>query len=1085
MTKELTALIADKTGYDPSELEPDFELEADLGIDTVKQAEIFGEIRERHGLARDDDFRLADYPTIETLAGYLADALANQGGPDDDPDGPSPDNASEASPNNQEPTTNHASEASPKASPTVPTHREEPVSPPLPSTFRLRRPLLVPAPAMPTEDLTGVTVRVHGNGELADALLNALSDAGATVSDGAADIVVDLGQDVLSTFDLAKELDRAHPQRWIAITRLGGFDRVSASAQDALVHGSHAGFAKAIGREWEETAARVVDFPPDADAESVISGIVDECRTPDGDTEVFRKGRVRRAIAYRVEDAPEAGRLPEGSVVLVTGGGRGISARVAHELARRSPITLILVGRGPIASEPLDLDAEKERIRNALKATGARVTPVEIERRLNPLRKSEEVRANVASMQSMGATVVYERADTADTASVRGLVARVLEEHGSIDYCIHGAGAEESRLVADKDTAAFHRVYDGKALGGLALAQSLPADCLLVTMGSVAGRFGNAGQVDYSAANDGLARMGSARGRSLHIDWTAWDDVGMAVRGGMKHLLTDRGVDLLPADAGSAVLVDLMAHGATGELIVAGALGDFLPAPSHPLLDKADHEGDRLVARRSMDLDTDPWIEDHSIDGTPVLPGVIGVELMTAAALIASPGHAYAGAQDVRFSQPAKIYNGQPLEIEVTAEPDQEGRVETVLVTERTLRTGRTQRTEHFSARIVVGLMPEIEGLPSAFLPDESLDQAAVYDRFFHGPRFQVIREVQGVSADALLAEGAVDPSLIADGLHTCPLVLEAAFQAAGLHHMLIADEMALPSTIDEVQLLGEPTPGEPLTLLVRRRGEAYDVDVDTAMGPILRLRGFTMAVLGPLPDDKRFPAPEWERPTVFPESGSPAGSGASGAIARARIGEDPTAWLTPTELAEVSARGTDRRIADRIAGRIAAKRALCQLTALAPHAITVHSAPSGEPVVTCVPARDVRVSITHRDGVAVARATLGQRVGIDLELVEERPESFVRTWFSASEQALLDHDPERLTVAWSAKEAVQKALGKGMAISPSDIEVIAVHPDGRVEVALRGRAASELDALGGGSLSLVWRAEGDEHVLVEARLQA
>ena len=42
-------IISEKTGYDTDELEPDFELEADLGIDTVKQAEIFGEVREHFG----------------------------------------------------------------------------------------------------------------------------------------------------------------------------------------------------------------------------------------------------------------------------------------------------------------------------------------------------------------------------------------------------------------------------------------------------------------------------------------------------------------------------------------------------------------------------------------------------------------------------------------------------------------------------------------------------------------------------------------------------------------------------------------------------------------------------------------------------------------------------------------------------------------------------------------------------------------------------------------------------------------------------------------------------------------------------
>ena len=86
----------------------------------------------------------------------------------------------------------------------------------------------------------------------------------------------------------------------------------------------------------------------------------------------------------------------------------------------------------------------------------------------------------------------------------------------------------------------------------MALAENLGRLAWFVSMGSVAGRFGNPGQVDYSAANDAMARVCMARPRSLHVDWTAWADVGMAVRGGMERLLTDRGVELLPADAGSA-----------------------------------------------------------------------------------------------------------------------------------------------------------------------------------------------------------------------------------------------------------------------------------------------------------------------------------------------------------------------------------------------------------------------------------------------------------------------------------------------------------------------------------------------------
>ena len=65
-----------------------------------------------------------------------------------------------------------------------------------------------------------------------------------------------------------------------------------------------------------------------------------------------------------------------------------------------------------------------------------------------------------------------------------------------------------------------------------------------VVFSSVAGRFGNAGQTDYSAANNLLCAMSSAlrrarpETRAIAIDWTAWGGIGMATRGSIP---TDHG----------------------------------------------------------------------------------------------------------------------------------------------------------------------------------------------------------------------------------------------------------------------------------------------------------------------------------------------------------------------------------------------------------------------------------------------------------------------------------------------------------------------------------------------------------------
>ncbi|MEK7721507.1 MAG: beta-ketoacyl synthase N-terminal-like domain-containing protein, partial [Elusimicrobiota bacterium] len=70
---EILTMIADKTGYPKDMLELDLDMEADLGIDTVKQAELFAAIREHYAIPRKDNISLKDYPTIRHCIRFVMD----------------------------------------------------------------------------------------------------------------------------------------------------------------------------------------------------------------------------------------------------------------------------------------------------------------------------------------------------------------------------------------------------------------------------------------------------------------------------------------------------------------------------------------------------------------------------------------------------------------------------------------------------------------------------------------------------------------------------------------------------------------------------------------------------------------------------------------------------------------------------------------------------------------------------------------------------------------------------------------------------------------------------------------------------
>ncbi len=69
--ERILALMVEKTGYPKDMLDVDLDLEADLGVDTVKQAEMFAAIREIYNIPRDENRKLRDYPTLAHVIRFV------------------------------------------------------------------------------------------------------------------------------------------------------------------------------------------------------------------------------------------------------------------------------------------------------------------------------------------------------------------------------------------------------------------------------------------------------------------------------------------------------------------------------------------------------------------------------------------------------------------------------------------------------------------------------------------------------------------------------------------------------------------------------------------------------------------------------------------------------------------------------------------------------------------------------------------------------------------------------------------------------------------------------------------------------
>jgi acyl transferase domain-containing protein/NAD(P)H-dependent flavin oxidoreductase YrpB (nitropropane dioxygenase family) len=387
----------------------------------------------------------------------------------------------------------------------------------------------------------------------------------------------------------------------IAATAMGGrFATKGSPAADFFPgDGGVAGLVKTLAREWPSIRCRVVDFAPDASRETIAAQLADEIFVNDGfpeaGYEIDRRIRLHSVARPLVRKAPTL-ELNPGEPVLISGGARGITALVAAELARTWRPTLLMVGTTPLpqSGESADttlLTGEAE-LKAALHARfrheGQPAGPVQIESAYQSLRRAREVRENIEILRQAGSTVAYAQADVRDLGALAQVLDHWRTRYGEPVGLIHGAGLIKDKLIRQKSIESFDRVLETKLHGALNLIKLLPQETLKFTVlfSSIAGRFGNVGQSDYAAANEILNKLAHwldrrSAGRVLSVIWGPWSGVGMVSQ--LETHLGRRGLGMISPDEGPSLLVDELRYGRKGdvEVILSGKLGTLEEPSAH------------------------------------------------------------------------------------------------------------------------------------------------------------------------------------------------------------------------------------------------------------------------------------------------------------------------------------------------------------------------------------------------------------------------------------------------------------------------------------------------------------------------
>lgn len=594
----LRSLVASLTGYPVELLDPDLDLESDLGIDSIKRMEILAEFMRRsssHTTTEDETRVFSRLATLAQMAAHLDGASAgtspSQGVYSDDRGDPA--ERSEGA------ITELDGEHGPQATRQAIRWRDASTA----ATDRRRDGLVVVGglkadsgeafsatlvaawPRLSTIAFDKLPKDAHIK-DVAGYVHLGTFGSPSTVTElrQSADIVRD---DLLGMVSNLQALEGPlRESRGFVVVMTGPVPGASDPDANPLA-GGHVGALKSVAHEWPEVDCRALEVPRGADGAKLADLLASELRVfADKCVEVsYRSGRrqtpVLQATGIEARAAEDQVRLDHNDVILVTGGGRGITAEVARALAEHCRPVLVVVGRTVPTGEPeryrdlSDAAELKREIARALRESGESAAAPSVAAAYKTIMRQRELAANLRRLREFAAETHYMVADAADSGSVGRMVDDVYRKFGRIDGVIHGAGVIEDRLIGDKDLRSFQHVMRPKADGALALVGSLKLDQLkfIGFFSSTAAVLGNAGQCDYAAANgvlNWLARWLSLRtpARVLSMIWGPWEaGVGM-VDDLLARRFEARGIPLVDRQQGSAAFLEELRRGSKEDVEV-------------------------------------------------------------------------------------------------------------------------------------------------------------------------------------------------------------------------------------------------------------------------------------------------------------------------------------------------------------------------------------------------------------------------------------------------------------------------------------------------------------------------------------
>jgi NAD(P)-dependent dehydrogenase (short-subunit alcohol dehydrogenase family) len=343
-------------------------------------------------------------------------------------------------------------------------------------------------------------------------------------------------------------------------------DRTSAGSLSVI--GGVSGLCRSLRIERPGIRASASSLRTSGDIQNEAFRVAMSLILSEGDYTLSNDG-IYQDVPGEVVLPPSAASVVPGSPVwLITGGGRGVTADCAIELAKRTGGSFILLGRSDLVAWPtwLERKTDLKTLRGALAKNSGRADapkkPVEIDRFARKLLAAAEIVSTLKAIESNGAKARYVQADIGDQASLGTTLSKLANEEGSVTGLVHGAGVLSDGFAEALGLDNFEKVFSPKVTGLETILTCIEPSALryIGLFSSASAVFGNEGQSNYAAANEWLNNV------AVHLAgkmpdtqvkafcWGPWQ--GGMVDESLARMFTERGIGLISKQEGARVFAD-------------------------------------------------------------------------------------------------------------------------------------------------------------------------------------------------------------------------------------------------------------------------------------------------------------------------------------------------------------------------------------------------------------------------------------------------------------------------------------------------------------------------------------------------